>query len=449
MPDPTPKPPKQRATKSEHPPPNGRAHPAAQSPPAPAAPPDPSTTPDRADTGDQTGRNYRYQHAYGVILLAASAAGDRTYLTIWCEHHEDFLAERPDGKYDSYQIKTSRPENGAWRMNDDDLVKSVRRFVSLVKKFGDRIGTLYFVTNTEFDRVGDDHKDEKRRGRQPQPFLAHVKGCADHAAVAAPYLTVFGELQAECGCKADELIAALKRVELVLGPSRDSFHPVVAHQHLPRVPGCADLTAVELSGWCDQLIAAVCACSSLAVNDPLRHLEPLFDGGTLTPALAAKRLRPAEVMVRPTPGTCPFEFADAPAIDIAAGRDPAVLKAKLEGGDLKDQVEYLSQRERDAERHLMGEILRRPEKSQSLLRRLQEVVGGECSEAHLRARVAGVPYGPRMMIDVQDRLRRIARDEPRRVDGQSYDCLIGMVGLLTSACRVWWCPEFPVREPAA
>lgn len=462
MPNPTPNPPKKRVMKSEPsaaPSSNGQAQPAARTPPAPAAasplaaapvsPPDPATTPDRSDTGDQTGRNYRYQHAYGVVLLAASAAGDRTYLAIWCEHHEDFLAERPDGKYDGYQIKTSRPENGAWRMNDDDLVKSVRRFVALVKKFGERIGNLYFVTNTEFDRVGDDHKDEKRRGRQPLAFLAHVKACADHAAVAAPYLTVFGELQAECGCQADELIVALKRVELVLGPARDSFHPVVAHQHLPKVPGCADLTAVELSGWCDQLIAAVCACSSLAVNDPLRHLEPLFDGGTLTPALAAKRLRPAEVMVRPTPGSHPFEFADGPAIDIAAGRDPDVLKAKLEGGDLKDQVEYLSQRERDAERHLMGEILRRPEKSQSLLRRLQEVVGGECSEAHLRARVAGVPYGPRMMIDVQDRLRRIAKDEPRRVDGQGYDCLIGMVGLLTSACRVWWCPEFPVREAAA
>jgi len=165
--------------------------------------------------------------------------------------------------------------------------------------------------------------------------------------------------------------------------------------------------------------------------------------------MAAKRLRHAEIMVRPTPGVSPFEFTGPPAIDIGASRSPNVLKAKLEGGDLRDHVDFLSQRERDTERCLMAEILRKPEKSQALLRRLQEVVGGECSEAHLRARVAGLPYEPRMMIDVQDRLKQIAKEEPARVAHQSYDCLIRMVGLLTSVCRVWWCPEFPIQEPAA
>ena len=336
--------------------------------------------------------------------MAASAAGTRPYVSIWCEQHEDFLAERQDGRYDGYQIKTSRPENRVWRMNDDDLVKSIRRFVSLVKKFGDRIGRLFFVSNTEYYQVADNHKDEKRRGRQPLAFLTHVKACVDHTAIADPFLSVFDDLQAECGCMATELLDVLKRMELVSGPSRDSFHPVVAHQHLPIVPGCSDLSAPELSAWCDRLIVTVCACSSLAVNDPLRHLEPLFDGTALSPAMAAKRLRPAELMVRPTPEARPFEFTEPPAIDIGAGRNPNVLKAKLEGGDLKDHVDFLSQLERDTERYLMAEILRKPEKAQALLCRLQEVVGGECSEAHLRARVAGQPYGPRMMIDVQDRL---------------------------------------------
>jgi hypothetical protein len=403
--------------------------------------PDPAITPDTKDPGDQTGRNFRYQHAYGVILLAASARALRPYAAIWCEHHEDFLAERLDGKYDGFQIKTSRPENGAWQMNDEELVRSIRRFVALVKKFGDQIGQLFFVTNTDFDNSGDEVKDEKKRGRRPHAFLSHIKSCGDHTAVGPPYLDIFDELQAGCGCLAPELIATLKRVELVLGPARDSIHPVVAHQHLPQVPGCNDLTVPELSAWCDHLIAKVCECSSLAVNDPLRHLEPLSNENRLTPAMAAKRLRPSEVLVRPTPQTVPFEFTEPPAIDVGVARAPEVLKAKLESGDLADHVEYLSQRARDTERHLMAEILRRPEKSEALLRRLQEVVGGECSEAHLRARLGGLPYGPRMMINVQDRLRRIARDEPARVAHQSYDCLIGMVALLTSACRVWWCPR--------
>jgi hypothetical protein len=72
------------------------------------------------DPGDATGRNFRYQHAYGVMLLTAARRGLRPYSAIWCEHHEDFLAERHDGTFDGYQIKISRPERGAWRLTDGD-----------------------------------------------------------------------------------------------------------------------------------------------------------------------------------------------------------------------------------------------------------------------------------------------------------------------------------------
>lgn len=61
------------------------------------------------DPGDETERNFRYQHQYGVVLLAAVRRGTLNYIALYCEHHEDFLAERPDGLFDGYQIKTSRP----------------------------------------------------------------------------------------------------------------------------------------------------------------------------------------------------------------------------------------------------------------------------------------------------------------------------------------------------
>ena len=94
------------------------------------------------DPGDATTRNFRYQHAYGVILLAAAHTGHKPYVAIWCEHHEDFLAECVDGRYDGYQIKTCRPENGAWRMSSEALVHSIGRFVDLVKQFEDGSGTV-------------------------------------------------------------------------------------------------------------------------------------------------------------------------------------------------------------------------------------------------------------------------------------------------------------------
>jgi hypothetical protein len=414
-------------------------------------PPDPATVHDSADPGDAVLRNFRYQHAYGVILLSMSRRGLAPYVAVWCEHHEDLLAERGDGKYDGYQIKTSRPENGAWRMNDEDMVKSIGRFVDLVVEFGDRIGSLFFVSNTEYDHCADGHQDEKRRRRRPRAFLAHVRSCACHADIAAPYAATFVELQGACGCQPDQLFAVLRRIDLILGPSRDSFHAVIAHEHLGRLPDCCSLEPARLDEFCEDLIAAVSRASSLAVTDPIRHLRPLINGTGVDPTLTAKRLSVVEVMVyRPrNPQPNGFHFPGQPVFQLGGPSRREVLQAKLERGDLAEQVEYLWGRERAVEYNLLEAASQSPEQTLQMLKQLEEVVLGECSEAHLRARTTGEPFGPAMMIAVQDRLRHLANNEPRRVCYQPYDCLIGVMSYLTSDTRVWWSLRFPVQESAA
>jgi len=396
-------------------------------------------------------RNCRYQHAYGVILLASARRGERAYIAIWCEHHEDLLAQRTDGCYDGYQIKTSRPENGTWRMLDGELVKTIGRFVDLVREFGAKIGDLFFVTNTEFDDVADDHQDEKRRSRRPKKFLQHIRACKTHTEISGLYLTTFTEIQGQCGCQADELFGVLKKMNLILGPPRDGFAAVVAHEHLGQVEECKGLAPAALDGWRDHLIAIVCAASSLAVTDPIRHLRPLIDATDLDPTLVAKKIVVAEVMDYRVyaAAAIPFVFPGPPQIQLGAAPKPHIMKAKLEQGKIGDQYDYLSARERAAEAHLMEDALREPKEFPKKLRQLEELVLGECSEAHLRARTGGEPYGSKMLIDVQDRLKKIAADEPKKAFNKPYDCLIGLVGLLTTDTRVWWSTRFPIQEAAA
>ena len=190
---------------------------------------DPGQRRNTTDPGDTTSRNYRYQHAYGIIIMVAANLGVRPYVAIWCEHHEDFLAQRTDDVFDGYQIKTSRPESGAWKLTDGELTKSVGRFLDLVHAFGDRIGDLLFVSNKEFDRVTTESTNERRRGRCPGLFLEHVRACSARSEIAAPFDSAFDELQATCGCSPEKLIAVLHRMDLVLGPSRGG----VRRDHLP------------------------------------------------------------------------------------------------------------------------------------------------------------------------------------------------------------------------
>lgn len=423
---------------------------------------------DTTDPGDATQRNFRYQHAYGVMLLVAARRGLRPYVAVWCEHHEDLLAERLDGRYDGYQVKTSRPENGAWRLTDEELVKSVGRFVDLVAAFGEAIGDLFFVSNTEMDMVGDAVRDQVRRGRCPGLFLTHVRTCATAADVAAPFDAAFGELTAACGCTADQLFDVLRRMDVIVGPSRQDIDASLAHEHLAALSELTTATAVELDHVRSALTAAVFRASSLQVTDPMRHLRPLTAPADGDPVLAAKRIAVATLdlsvaavlQVRTStvngaahaaviPAPTPFRFPGEPTLTLAIIRPDVTLRRKLTRGGLDaDVADDLAEKGRAAEAHLLEDLARRPHLYPGLLKQLESVVLSECLEAYLRAQTPDRTFARPMLIDVQDRMRRLAAERPHMVGGHEPECLLGVAGMLTADCRVWWSERFPVEEAA-
>jgi len=72
------------------------------------------------------------------------------YTALWCEQHEDFLAETAEGLFDAYQIKTRKSELGEWELNDEAFLKSIARFAKLDIEYPDKIRYFKFVSNTHF-----------------------------------------------------------------------------------------------------------------------------------------------------------------------------------------------------------------------------------------------------------------------------------------------------------
>jgi hypothetical protein len=116
-------------------------------------------------------------------------------------------------------------------------------------------------------------------------------------------------------------------------------------------------------------------------------------------------------------------------------------------GDLTSHYEMMRRRALTAEQELL-DLATRPNDGNTLLSQIENVVLAECDDANLRAKQKGNPYGQAMLIDVQDRLKRISETEPARVHRQSYDLLIGVAGLLTSECKVWWSEHFELEAVA-
>jgi hypothetical protein len=101
------------------------------------------------DHGAETLRNFRYQSAYAVVLLIAAAAKKEDYMAIWCEQEDDVLAQIDTNLFDSYQVKSRKPELGEWRLTDDGMVTAIKGFLRLDAKYGEQFRRFIFVSNVE------------------------------------------------------------------------------------------------------------------------------------------------------------------------------------------------------------------------------------------------------------------------------------------------------------
>ena len=416
----------------------------------------PGEVPDPEDPGDDVQRRFRYQHAYGVILLVAGASGLQPFAHVFCEHHEDLLCEREDGAFDAYQVKTRGPEGGYWAMSDAALRKSIGRFVALRRRFGRKVRRFAFVSNSGMRTRPVASEKAETRARDPWTVLRYARegpsGPADDAIPA-----VLDELATECSCDVELLLDVLRDTRLVAGPSLDGFDAQVAHDHIPRLDGCASLDPVRLNGIRDELVHRVYCASSLAGISPAVHVlaQDGTDGVPVT--VEAKRLSVAIVMdIVDTFANVPLRFLPAGLpLDVIRGGDPTdpetmgVLTRKMERGGVGGYISFMKRLGLSAEARLT-EIAMGP--GIEVVDQLAGVVESECVRAQVDCdvmRTGDEPYGKAMLQGVLNRLGVLATEHPTKVHRQDAECLTGIAAILSEDCRVWWSEPFELSSGSA
>jgi hypothetical protein len=397
-----------------------------------------------ADVGDETQRNFRYQHAYGVILLAGAYSGTKRFVTLYCEHHDDFLVCRADGAWEAFQVKTRGEGLPLWKITDGDVQNSIKRFVALDLAFPDSFDIFHFVSNVKVFRT----EGSRDREKCLEFLLQAVAEVQTPQEVDAPWDEVLDHLAGFCGCDRPTLWSVLRRMRLVVGPGRDSFDAEVAHVHLGTLGPCKGFSPRQLNDLRDELIACVFRASSLQNDDPAKHLGSLKDNDPSNPRIAEKCLDPHVIdSVLQDLGRVPFRFLPTiprPALGMAKSKSE-VLRRKLAAGGIPDQFETMLNRALSAEQRLVELSYQDPERFEEVINQLVGVVKGECDEAQLEAATEPLPYGRKMLSDVFRRLRAVAKDRKEIVRGEEYECLAGVAALLTGECQVWWGPKFKIE----
>lgn len=407
----------------------------------------PTDSRDLTDPGDDVLRKFRYQHAYGVVLSVGIATGKLDYTALWCEQHEDLLAEMEGGLFDAYQIKTRKSELGEWQLNNEAFWKSISRFIKLDLAYPGKICSFRFVSNTHFSNSAA----KCREYLSPCKLLTGVKSVTQWDNLEGEVKKGFEWLRDKLDIEATCLFQVLSRLDIVLGLTERSFEDELTQRHIVTLDECESMSVSSLSRVRDALIARIAEASSLVSNDPRRDWIGLTCKLDKDPLLLAKRITSEDVILTVRNVQEPvFRFLpDLASLQLGDTRSRVdnTLRKKMSHGGLATHYETMRRRALTAEQELL-DLASRPSDGKMIISQIENVVLSECDEANLRASQKGNLYGPKMLIDVQDRLKLISEKEPQRVHRQSYDLLVGVAGLLTSECKVWWSETFDVEaEP--
>ncbi len=445
----------------------------------------PDTVLSQSDPGDDVQRRFRYQ-ATKAAMLALSLLDDEAEVEeVYCEHHEDVLVKKRGERFHGVQIKTRFDEAGPHKSTDEEIAGSIKRFIELERKFDKHFDGYTIGSNAGF------WNEDKTASSLPyllslvaasnnglvhskvQGFLKKLfakpkrpRARRQHAAVSGgdeapkpvnsePSESDQRKAWAENIRLAESVLRKL-RVEKL--PSLRDMRSVLIAM-LPRYPQVGDRLFSELGALADNFIAEMLQAGSLAQEFVRDHYLTIFNNPEAIAAseiIRGKRITkerlvsllqvtlPAEPMLR----TSQLITID----DLPHGM--SALELKMAVGGISIENISLAKDLKASTEYLLTKWLYKNGKAATDARyqHLRTLTRSECQEAYDRNRSDDRLFGPEMLNDVRQRLRGRYTDHDVELFGSSYEHLMGMAGILTEDCTVWWSKPFAIpsaREGAA
>ena len=105
---------------------------------------------DTDDPGDETLARFRYQCSAAAINCVRLILDEHKAVTVICENFEDILIECSDGSFIGLQIKTRQLQSDPFTATEVVIIKSLRKFCELDRRFPGQFCNFDFSTNHSF-----------------------------------------------------------------------------------------------------------------------------------------------------------------------------------------------------------------------------------------------------------------------------------------------------------
>jgi hypothetical protein len=395
------------------------------------------------DSGDDMQRRLRYQAAYGA-LKCLDLLEDETVIEILCEHHEDFLLKKNDGKFVGIQVKTRHPQYGPFKSNDAAVVQALTRFVELDIQFPSSFAYFVIVANCDFWNAADNEKN-----------LAYVLEkliTKTNPSLKGTMKEVIASLRKSCKCKKEVVIEVLRRTRLEGNvPKFEDITTTVA-MRIGRIDEFRNQYMPELWECAVALIDRILDSSALSCDLPARthyifasdpkdaFVVQVISHKRMTSALVLSILRSKLAQAVMLKTSKALNVKDWP---LGHHR----LEKKMAAGDISFQSIDVSKDHQSSAEVMLQEWLHRYGSSAATKRyqQLDLLVRTQCAEAYDETYSESAPFGAQMLKEVRQRLSALASNASLTF-GAKYEQLLGIASLATQECRIWWSKKFDIPE---
>jgi hypothetical protein len=405
---------------------------------------DPSIVLSASDHGDDMQMRLRYQTTYGAFVALAMLLDATDIVEIYCEHHEDVLIRKANGKYRGCQVKTRLASIGPFKADDSQIKSALSRFVGLDIEFPGYFEKFVIATNVGFWQGADNSKN-----------LPYIVGLAQDSNGHVPQTSrevhkLVAIICADHNCKRVTVWGVLARV--VLQPELPQFHDIEKQLAVQIA-----VVLGETHRRFDELTRAAKAAVQLVGDaSSLNHSSPLFryfvfvegaSGAEETAIIESKRISKGRLLqvIRQS-------FDDAILLSSGNRIDVTTLPPGMTKIEQKMAAGAISAAEIELAKDLKFSMDRLLQEwmykygSKEASRRydhLQLIVKDDSFEASGHTKAAG-PYGPAMLARIRFNLKTSAAHHAAQLGsmGVTYNHLLGVTGILTEECTIWWSDPF-------
>lgn len=396
----------------------------------------------QSDRGDETQALYMYQWAAGVVILAGALTSENRYVAVWCEHHDDLLAELPTGGFHAIQVKTVSAQGFTWTCGDSGFVDAVRKFAEHESKYPSQVEQYIFFSNAKPYVPAMTAKVPKKLASSPLRVRDECRAAGGEAHIPAPYKVSFDSLVKSTGVAPETVFNVLRKLEFQVGPPLEGFR-----EHLGRVisgiPACKQFTIAWLDKVRDELLFLVGKASSLNVPSLKFYASILQSDSRPAAAVRTKRISVEDFDIvlkqHPSGGFRYAEVGGHIQLGKASGQ-MAVLRQKMNAGFVGAYFDSVWLQAMAAERRLMERALEDPDAAMRITKQLEGVMLVECQNAEAEAALE-VDERRRGLLIYQRILQRtdeLSRHDKASVENERPETLRGVAGLLSGSCNFAW-----------